>query len=47
MDKKDLAQDKKLYSEEEVKEIIIDAINSCTNGVSSHCQDFEEWFKTL
>jgi hypothetical protein len=38
-------QDKKLYSEEEVKEIIIDAINSCTNGVSSHCQDFEEWFE--
>ena len=38
-------QDKKLYSEEEVKEIIIDAINSCTNGVSSHCQDFDEWFE--
>ena len=32
------------YSEEEVKEMIIDAINSCTDGVSSHCQDFDEWF---
>ena len=29
------------------KEQIIDAINSCTDGVSSHCQDFEEWFKNL
>jgi site-specific DNA-adenine methylase len=29
------------------KEQIIDAINSCTDGTSSHCQDFEEWFKTL
>ena len=38
-------QQERMYSEEEVKEIIIDAINSCTNGVSSHCQDFEEWFE--
>ena len=38
-------QQERSYSEEEVKEIIIDAINSCTNGVSSHCQDFEEWFE--
>jgi hypothetical protein len=33
------------YSEEEVKEMIMDAINSCTDGVSSHCQDFEEWYE--
>jgi hypothetical protein len=38
-------QAERMYSEEEVKEMIIDAINSCTNGVSSHCQDFDEWFE--
>ena len=38
-------QAERMYSEEEVKELIIDAINSCTNGVSSHCQDFDEWFE--
>ena len=38
-------QDKKLYSEEEVKEMIMDAISSCTDGLSSHYQDFEEWFE--
>ena len=38
-------QAERMYSEEEVKEIIIDAINSCTDGSSSHCQDFEEWFE--
>jgi hypothetical protein len=38
-------QAEKMYSEEEVKEMCIDAINSCTNGTSSHCQDFDEWFE--
>lgn len=36
---------KRMYSEKEVKEMCIDAINSCTSGTSSHNQDFEEWFK--
>ena len=34
-----------MYSEEEVKEIILDAISSCTDGLNSHYQDFEEWFE--
>jgi hypothetical protein len=38
-------QAERMYSEEEVKEMITDAINSCTDGVSSHYQDFEEWFE--
>ncbi len=29
------------------KEQIIDAINSCTDGTSSHCQDFDEWFEQI
>jgi hypothetical protein len=40
-------QDKKKYSEEEVKQMCIDAIDSCTNGTSSHCQDFDEWFEEV
>ena len=39
--------EEKLYSKEELKEIIADAINSCTDGVSSHCQDFDEWFEAV
>jgi hypothetical protein len=42
-----LVQDRLNLALEMEKEQIIDAINSCTNGVSSHCQDFEEWFKNL
>ena len=33
----------KMYSKEEVKELVADAINSCTSGCSSHNQDFKEW----
>ena len=33
----------KMYSKEEVEELIGDAINSCTSGCSSHNQDFKEW----
>jgi len=29
------------------KDQIMDAISSCTHGVSSHCQDFDEWFENL
>jgi hypothetical protein len=36
---------KRMYSEQETKEMCIDAINSCTSGTSSHNQDFEEWFE--
>ena len=38
-------QAERMYSEEEVKELILDAINSCTDGMSSHNQDFKEWFE--
>lgn len=42
-----LLQDRLNLALEMEKEQIIDAINSCTDGTSSHCQDFEEWFKNL
>jgi hypothetical protein len=38
-------QDKKLYSEEEVLEIILYAINSCTDGISCSKHFFEQWFE--
>ena len=38
-------QSERMYSEEEVKQMCVDAINSCTNGANSHCQDFDEWFE--
>ncbi len=42
-----LLQDRLNLALELEKEQIMDAINSCTNGVSSHCQDFDEWFENL
>lgn len=33
------------YSEEEVKILIMEAISSCTDGLCSHYQDFDEWFE--
>lgn len=35
----------KMYSEDEVYNMCIDAINFCTNGVCSDKQDFDEWFE--
>ena len=32
-------------SREEVIELITDAMSSCTNGTSSHCQDFDKWIE--
>ena len=32
-------------SREEVIELIVDAMSSCTNGTSSHCQDFDKWIE--
>lgn len=33
-----------LYTEEEVKKLCLDAIISCTEGMTSYHQDFDEWF---
>jgi hypothetical protein len=38
-------QDNNKYSEEEVREMCSDAISSCTDGLSSHYQNFQEWFE--
>lgn len=38
-------QAERSYSEEEVRNLIIEAISSCTDGLSSWYQDFDEWFE--
>jgi len=38
-------QAERMYSEDEIYNMCIDAINFCTNGVCSDKQDFDEWFE--
>ena len=38
-------QQERMYSEEEVLEIILYAINSCTDGISCSKHFFEQWFE--